>query len=538
MSLWIQYNTQEDIEPIWVARDLFVKMPPDDLHHEQYEKEWIIQQCTHTIQQYLHRLEFDNEQFQEFVANFPDFDVDYCKQRCKEEISTLLRWNYYVALYFKEKGNWLKDAIGLMLESSKHQKNELFVVFYLVMAFNLNKLYGCKQGNNVKETAIWLVRNMQNNKFIYRCVSIISYLEKSPVVRQEMLDVMMKCAKKADLPGFENYLKSAIEIAADKKPVRNELAKRYENHADEQGEPLLKISYYIKAQEYFQDKEDLRRVASKSRAASKEISFSASAVKQEIQRIEIRGKTNFERLKFLVSSFKSNIPSIEKIRKLAKEIEHSYPLQSMFSRIEIGDDGMSAKPNTSEDEISNDEYKKQFVSHINYVSIVLSLSIRDYENEGKIIVKDYVNYLTSFGLHEKSVLCLIERGIQKHYEEDYISSIHILIPQLENTLRILLEQKGVGVIKTKKSMPMYLTLFHLINNGTEILGNDLAEFLKLKLADPTSDNLRNRVCHSLYEDFSETKGYKPLHDFSHETSLLIILIIMILTDLSTTIAQK
>ena len=446
----MQYNTQEDIEPIWVARDLFVKMPPDDPRHEQYEKEWIIQQCAHTIQQHLRRLEFNNEQFQEFVANFPDFDVDYCKQRCKGKISTLLRWNYYVALYFKEKGNWLKDAIGLMLESSKLQKDELFAVFYLVMAFNLNKLYGCKQENNVKETAIWFVRNRQNDKFIYRCVSIISYLEKSPTIRQEMLDMMMKCAEKAVLPEFENYLKSAIEIAADKKPVRNELARRYENHADEQEAPLLKISYYTKAQEYFQDKEDLERVTGKSRAASKEISFSELAVKQEIRRIKIHGQTNFERLKFLVSSFKSNIPSIEKIRHLAKEIEHEYPLQSMFPRIEIGNDGMPRKPNAAEDEISNDDYKKHFVEHINYVSILLSLSTRDYENEGKITVKDYVRYLTSFDLHEKSVLCLIERGIQKHYDKDYISSIHILIPQLENTLRALLERKGVGAIKMKK----------------------------------------------------------------------------------------
>ena len=537
MSLWTQYNTQENIEPIWTARELVVKTPTNDPQHEQYEKEWIIQQCAHTVQQYLCHLKFDNERFQEFVANFPDFDADYCKQRCNEQISILLRWNYYVVLYFKEKGDWLKAAIKLMLESSKLQKDELFAVFYLVMAFNLNKLYGCKQENNVKKTSIWFVQNRQNNKFIYHCVSIISHLEKSPAIRREMLGVMMKCAEKIGLPGFDNYLKSAIEIAADKKPVRDKLAQRYENYADEQGEPLLKISYYTKAQEYFQNKEDLERVVGKSRAASKEISFSELTVKQKTRRIKIPGKTNFKRLKFLVSLLKSGIPRIEKIRQITKEIEREYPLQLMFSRIEIGNDGMPRKSTTTEDEISNDNYKKQFVDHINYVSVHLSLSIRDYENKGKITVEDYVSYLTSFGLHEKSVLYLIERGIQKHYDKDYISSIHILIPQLENTLRILLEQKGVGVIRMRKNMPMYLTLFDLINKGTEILGDDLAEFLKLKFTDPTADNLRNRVCHSFYEDFSETEGSKPLHDFSHKTSLLIILIIMVLTDLSTALAQ-
>ena len=509
-----------------------MKTPPDDPKHKQHEKEWTIQQCAHLVQQHLCHLEFDNEGFQEYVSNFPDFDVDYCKSRCDEKISIILRWNYYIVLYFHEKSSWIKDAIGLMLESSKLQKDELFAIFYLVMAFNLNKLCGCKRENDINKTAIWFVRNRQDNKFIYNCVSMVSRLERSSAIRQEMLDVMLRCAKMTDFPGFEHYLKSAIEIAEDKKSVSNELAKRYEKLADEQEAPLLMISYYNKAQEYSQEKEDFERIAGKCRAASKEISFSTVTTKQEIQKIAIRGETNFERLRFLVASFKSGIPKIEKIKQHAKELEQSYPIQSMFSPIEIGDDGMPMKSNAAPDELNKGNYAKQLIDHINYVAIILSLSIRDYENEGKMTVEDYMCYLKTFGLHEQSVLHLIKHGIQRHYAQDYRSSIHVLMPQIENTLRTLLEQKGVGVIRKKKDVPMNLTLFDLINKGVEILGRDLAEFLQLKLADPKSDNLRNRVCHSLYEDFSETKEYDPLHDFSHETSLLMILIIMLLTSLS------
>ena len=532
MDLWVQYNTQEYITPGYVVRELFANTPTSDPQRKQYEKEWTIQQCVRSVTQYLYYLEFDNEEFQECAANFPDFDVDYCKSRCKEKISTLLRWNYYIALYFQEKGHWIKDAIGLLLESSKLQKDDSLAVYYLVMAFNLNKLYGCKQEKYINETAIWFVRNRQNNKIVYKCVRIISVLEKSPSIRQEMLDVMLKRAKTADFSKVECYLKSAIEISIDKKSIRDTLAKRYEKLADKQEPPLLKISFYTKAQEYFQDKKDLRRVANKSRTSAKKISFSVDKIKYTVPKIKICGKTNFEILKFIITSFKYAIPSIENFRQDAKEMTQLYPAQSIFSPMEISNDGMPRKPSTVKDDISDNDYKKHVVRHINYISIVFSLSIQDYENEGKITVKDYVKYLTEFGLHEKSALCLIERGIKKHYEQEYTSSIHILIPQLENTLRTLLEHKKVDVIKVKKNMSRYVTLYDLIDSGIEILGKDLAEFLKLKFADPDYDNLRNRVCHGLYGDFSETKEFKPLHDFSHETSLLIILIIMILTDLS------
>ena len=537
MDIWVQYNTQEDIEPIRVSSDLLVKAPQDDLKHEQYKKEWTIQQCAHSVQQYLCSLEFDNTGFQKLAANFPDFDLDYCKSRCTEEISTLLRWNYYIVLYFKEKGDWLKKAITLMIESSKLQTNELFAIFYLVMAFNLNKLYGCKQEDDIKEAAIWFVRNRQDNKFIYRCVPIVAVLEKSSTVRQEMLDVMLQCAEKVEFPRFENYLKTAINIAKDKKPVRDELARRYEALADEQNKSTLKVSYYMDAQNYFEGQENLARVAGKINATSRESQFPAIVTKRDIEQIEIKGNNNFERLKYLIALFKSSIPRIDKTKQEADELDRAYPLSRLsFKRIKIDDSGIPMVY-SSDDAIHHANYMEDFVFHISYSATVISASVIDHEQTKKLTPEDYTNYLTTFGLHAKSALRLIEHGIRRHYNQDYISSIHVLIPQIENTLRVLLEQKGINVMNLQKPVSYYLTLFELIDRGTEILGNDFAEFLKLKLADPASINLRNRVCHGIYEDFPNTDNYDPLHDFSHKTSLSLILIIMALTDLSIVISQ-
>ena len=40
---------------------------------------------------------------------------------------------------------------------------------------------------------------------------------------------------------------------------------------------------------------------------------------------------------------------------------------------------------------------------------------------------------------------LIEHGIEKHFQQDYISSIHILMPRIEALLRLLLKSKNVIV---------------------------------------------------------------------------------------------
>ena len=530
MDLWEQYNTQEDIEPFMLAKKLVTKTPVENTNHIKYEKELAIQQCSYSIQQYLHHLDPDFQKFQKYVANFPNFDAEYCESRCNEKISTILRWNYCLVLYFTKRGTWLKKAIYHMIESSKLQKNEAFVVFYLTIAFNLNKLYRCKMDVVITKTAIWFVRERQCGKIIRRCISIVSSLESSTTIKQEMLNVVLKCAEKSDYPKFEMFLKSAIEIAVDKKPIRNKLANRFEKFADEQTKPLLKTIHYANAQKYFVDKKDKDRVADKTRTAAKDITFSKISVNGEIKKIEICGENNFKRLKYLIKAFKSSIPKIEKIRL---DVESEKPsLGSMFSELEITDAGMPIIRDDSKIKTGNREYEKDFVEYINYIAITLSISIRNFEKERKITVDDYIFHLKSFGLHQQSVMSLIEYGIQRHYAQDYISSIHILIPQIENTLRTILEQKGVGIVKMKKNGMMYSTLFELIKNGYEILGTDLAELLKLKFADPKFSNLRNKICHSTYEDFSKIDDFKPLHDFSHETSLLVILCIMVLTELS------
>ena len=532
MDLWNQYNIDEDIDPLHVIMKLYIDASVNDPRKNQYKKEYNIQIQAEQIKSMLHSLNFDYKQYNDYINNFPSFDVEYCKLRFNETTSNLLKWHYGIMLYVVERGIWLKNAIPLMLDSAKNQNNELRSISYLVTAFNLNKLYDCKQEIAIKETALYFIRNRQDNMHIYNCVVMVSVLEKSSRVKSEILEIVLKLSEQMDYPEFENFLKSAIAIAPDKNSVRTVVAQRYENYGDQQ-ESLLKISCYQKALGYCDKNEDKTRIFEKIQIVDKQIPLRSFIHQANIQPIEIQGKNSFERLKYLVGLFRYVIPKVDAMWEQTENLRNEFPLAAAFTRIPIRETAIPTAYSNSIEDSTHSDYVENYTLEVKYWAEVLSSSVRDYEENMQITTNNYLDYLHTFELHEQAVLKLIECGIQRHYEKDYISSIHILIPQVENTLRRLLEQKGISVLRSHNQILQYLTLGSQIESSRPILGTDLVEFLRIKLVEDDGINLRNRVCHSIYEDLPKLEDYDALHDFSHATSLSLILIIMLLTRLCT-----
>ena len=525
---------QEDGDTRRMSRLLLDGIEPDDPRLKQYRKEYDIQEYACLIQYWLTNLDFDNGQFRAVVKEPPVIDLDYCKSRYAEDTSILLKWHYCIALFFAEGGSWLKKAIPLILQSTGKTSDKSDAVFYLVLAFNLNRLYNCGLEGDVKETALSFV-DEQNNPHLHSCVRIISALEKSEEVRIRVRDIAVAQAEKqADLITAEVYWKSAIEIAQgeEKNHIRVKLAKHYERYGDKRDEAMVKIIYYRKAQDYFQDMEDKERIGNKIQDASKDVTLTGIEHTTEISKFAIPGESGFERLGFLIGLFKHFIPNVEQIKQQTKNDLQDAPLASLFPRVQIGDAGIPTSYSNSAEQINHANYVNNFEFHINYFASRFSISVDDYEKNGKITIEDHLAHLKNFGLHGKSVLSLIEHGIKMHYDGDYVSSIHILLPQTEYTLRKLLEVKGISTLALKNPIMPYKTLHSLICQGSPVLGSDFAEFLNLKLVNPTSINLRNKICHSIYEERENLQGYTPLHSFTHATSLSLILIIALLTSLS------
>lgn len=158
---------------------------------------------------------------------------------------------------------------------------------------------------------------------------------------------------------------------------------------------------------------------------------------------------------------------------------------------------------------------------ITLMESILSVSVESLENDKQITVNDYVGYIKSFGLHDETTIEIIKHGIERHLAKDFILSIHNLIPQIEYTVRQLLELKGIHTTRIESDIIRNVLLGTLISRGSIFFGENLTRYLRIKFIDNDSMNQRNNVCHA----------YTTLSDFDHKTSLSLIYVIMMLAKL-------
>ena len=528
MNSWDEYNTREDIDPLEVSLQLQNQAYTDDQYNEQYKKETDVHMVVCSIEMVLGNLDFDMKNFQNVKNNHRPIDIDYCKSRYNANTSVLLKWRYCLALFIEEKGDWLKKTIPLILQSAKIT-DVVHSTIYLTLAFNLNKLHTCRQDDEINKCAIYLLKHKSGIRFPGACVGIIGELEKSPEKKEEAFNIIMTLLPTQEEHIREDSLKNAIKVAKDKNQARARLAKHYEDSGDEKTDKMTKVYYYRLALKPTLNQSDKDRIANKIKDASQSIQFNTIESTYELKKkLPIPGNNGFERLQSLIWLFKRHVPKIDDVKQEASELKQKHPLSHAFPTIDFDYSGMPASTNLSEEEKA---YVGQYTSNIRLYEVLLSASVSEYENAGKITVQNHENYLDCFGFHDKSTLGLITHGIARHYEKDYISSIHILIPQVENTLRNLLAQKGINTISTARDLEFSM-LGNLISKSSAILGDNIAEFLKLKFVNRTSLNLRNLICHSLLANFDNTQQYDPRHFFSHSTSLSLILVIELLTQFS------
>lgn len=95
---------------------------------------------------------------------------------------------------------------------------------------------------------------------------------------------------------------------------------------------------------------------------------------------------------------------------------------------------------------------------------------------------------------------IILSGIKAYFEDNHLVSIHLLIPQIESVVRNIVERTGGSVLKPSRTGGLQLkTLDELLRNDkfVEVLGDDIALYLRILLTDQRGWNLRNDVCHGL-----------------------------------------
>ena len=512
-----EYYKDEILEEI----DIIVYDQFKDTNEEIFKTEYRIQSKLRKIKN------LDINILKEFKENLIKYDelsqdIDYCKEKIHDgNISKLLKWHYKVFLSFYVDYEYLEDIIQLILESVVLQPNEFYATEYLEFAFKLSENFNLKNDEIVKK-AIWFIKNKE--EYVYKCIPIITKYGKSQ--KNEIIEILITrtemFAEQQKLTKLLAYVKNMDDLIKNDNQICDRLGKCFEIYADKSGE----TQFYKDALKYCKSKYDKERIYFKIQDVKEsQIPIKPITFYSEIKNEHIFGNTNFERIKYLIYIFQDKLPFIEMTKNEATDSITG--LMRSVNYYKISDDGLE-KPYTN---IDFEQYKEKFVQKVDYWVNTLVSSLYEYEIRGKITSKDYMQYITSFCLHDEIIIKLIELGILKHYEEDYVSSIHILIPQLENTLReFVIFKKTVNTKNVNTNQ--YKGFGDLLYGNEDIFDYRFLEMLKLKFIDKDSassfNNLRNKICHGIHKDNYHLKGYNAFSIFSRGTSLLIILSILTL----------
>lgn len=211
-----------------------------------------------------------------------------------------------------------------------------------------------------------------------------------------------------------------------------------------------------------------------------------------------------------------SIPRKEDVEKQLFELSKSNPLQFIFGRVIQDEKGrVLAKIGSLETDLDN-HIIHQTSQNLQHNAPFLHLLIE------KIVEKFNFDKNSALELIKKSAVIeedrhnIILKCLDAYYEKDYLSFIHLAIPQIEEAFRNLLEFSGGVVLRHNTDGSFNLKTFNEILKDPIVidsLGYDFVNYFRIIFTEHRAWNLRNKVCHGIAKtnDFNYQSADRVFH---------------------------
>lgn len=205
---------------------------------------------------------------------------------------------------------------------------------------------------------------------------------------------------------------------------------------------------------------------------------------------------------------------VEKIRESTVERMHKFPIQFLFGATIMSHDGrvIAKRPSislgktlTDEDEIAvRAEMIRDYGILVNLVvqgDIWPALEILLIEHQ--LCETDFIEIARNSPIIPVERVNLIGKALFAGYERDYVTALHLLIPQVEHLVRTHLKQAGAKTtnmdkdgIQNENGMSTLMDL----PEAEQVFGKDIAFEFKSLFCDAFGPNLRNELAHGLLDE--------------------------------------
>ncbi|MFC5605685.1 DUF4209 domain-containing protein [Variovorax soli] len=206
--------------------------------------------------------------------------------------------------------------------------------------------------------------------------------------------------------------------------------------------------------------------------------------------------------------------NVEDMRKSALERMRQHPLQSLFSATVMSRDGrvIAKRPAMSlGGEPTEDDEIAIRAGMIRDYGILVSIVVQGdiwpalevLLLEHRLREADFVDLANNSPIVPKGRAGLFGKALFAGYERDFVTALHLLVPQIEHMVRMHLKQAGATTtnldkdgIQNENGMSTLMDL----PEAEQVFGKDLAFELKSLFCDAFGPNLRNELAHGLLDE--------------------------------------
>ena len=216
------------------------------------------------------------------------------------------------------------------------------------------------------------------------------------------------------------------------------------------------------------------------------------------------------------------VPNREQETQQLKKLSERYPFVYMMPTHLMDSQG---RPSTVVGSIEND-FEGQLALHISkgiqINSVTLNYAIRALQETGALSIAYIMGRVEKCPIIDSSRTEIIRQSLMMYEAGNYITMCHLLIPQIEDSFRRLVDLTGRAVIRPvadreKKMGYMQRIMDDILRDEvvTETFGSDMAFYFRLLLTDQRGMNIRNNMCHGLVDPsfFNYAVADRLLHLF-------------------------
>lgn len=514
-------------------------------------------------------ISFDDGREWPDIQKFTNDQIKYYEQRLNETNNLFLKVRYSDFLFehgnkkiTKTKYEISKCLLSCLVEILTYYSDDFNYTSVLARLVEVSLLMGDREKLEKAIELIYLKMDEFDYNNEYSCVYELSKLireilksKHKKIILENHLNKIIIVLEKAIKNNFEDknyylhrvfceelsqYRKFDLISSERRSELKKEIGKSYELEAEyQQGRNnkslLVKANFLEKAMEKYmeigeREKSNKMKILVKWTYEEYENSNEMNLIripiefpKEEIDKI-IEGFISSDVQISLDKIAYSNdlIPKITVIEDLVDKLSKEFPLQGLISK-GLLNDGKKVVETTTEEDNKTINFNSNYMHHLNInVELLLKAIFDKLISEFEISTEDFMQKFNKWELLDNKNVPFIEHGISRFLEKDYLSALHILVPQFESTVRRMFSKAGYSTTSIRKGNTQQEVTFNeflLRDDVKSTLGNDVHKLIQIVMVEQSGLNLRNEIAHGLIE----------LSNINYTKCILVIYLFLILT---------